>query len=151
MTKTIGEDFAEDVKINRMKMEEECAFQPEVYYYYSSQLADARAGKDAAKDRLDLILGQREIAIRRNPPDDMKVTESVITALVIQDTEVQSAKEDYRKACEKTDILYAAVAALDHRKSQLDNLVQLWTKNYYSGIKDDASVDMRERLNKKGE
>lgn len=152
MSKTFGADFTKDVTINRFKLEEECEAQPSVYYFYAEAYAVARSKRDAAKDKLDLVLGQREIHIRRNPPDDMKVTESVVSALLVQDTGVLTAKEAYRLAQSEVDMLYAATSSLEHRKAELDNLVSMWTKEYYSGVKkDDASASMRTALNKKGE
>lgn len=149
MGKTFGEDFGTDVKINRFKLDEECEVQPSLYHYYAEEYAQARSARDAAKDKLDLVLGEREIHIRRNPPDDMKVTEGVVGALLIQDQEVQTAKETYRVAQAKVDLLYAVTTSLDHRKAELDNLVTIWTKDYYSGItKEDASVSIRKSLNK---
>ena len=152
MGKTFGENFKDDVKINRFKLDEECEIQPALYHFYAEEYALARSIRDAAKDRLDLVLGEREIHIRRNPPDDMKVTEAVITALLVQDSDVQAAKEEYRKAQAKVDLLYAATSSLDHRRSELDNLVTIWTKDYYTGAKkDEAGASIRNKLNSKGE
>jgi hypothetical protein len=147
--KTFGNDFQQDIRINRFKLDEECEIQPALYHYYAEEYAQARSVRDAAKDKLDLVLGEREIHIRRNPPDDMKVTEGVISALLVQDSDVQAAKEAYRVAQAKVDLLYAATTSLDHRKSELDNLVTIWTKDYYSGVaKEDTSVSIRKSLNK---
>lgn len=146
---TFGEDFTQDVKINRFKLAEECEVQPSVYAFYAEEYAKARADRDAEKDKLDLILGQREMYLRRNPPEDVKVTESVVNALLIQDTEVQDAKERFRKAQAKVDILYASTASLEHRKAMLDNLVSIWNKEYYSNIREDAGNTVRDSLNKK--
>jgi len=149
MSITFGDDFAEDVKINRFKLDEDCELQPSLYHYYAEEQANARAERDACKDKLELILGQREIYIRRNPPDDMKVTEAVVTALLVQDTEVLTAREALRKAQAKVDILYAATTALDHRKGMLDNLVSMWSKDYYNGVRKDGSDEVRRGLNEK--
>jgi hypothetical protein len=151
---TFGEDFAKDVRINKFKLAEDCEIQPSLYHFYAHEFAVARSERDAAKDKLDLVLGQREIAIRRNPPEDLKVTESVVSALLIQDEAVQECKEQFRKAQEKVDILYASTSALEHRRSELDNLVSMWNKEYYSGKADgDTAGDaVRGKLNKvKGE
>ena len=151
MSSTFGVDFAKDVKINRFKLDEDCETQPSLYHFYAHEHALARAERDAAKDKLDLVMGQRETAIRRNPPEDMKITESVISALLVQDTEVQTAKEQFREAQAKVDILYASTSALEHRRSELDNLVSMWGKDYYNGKKDDGGSSLRESLNKRGE
>ena len=150
MAKTFGEDFSKDIRINRLKLDEECEIQPALYHFYAEEYAQARAVRDAQKDKLDLVLGTRETYLRRNPPEDIKITESVIAALLVQDTEVQTAKEEFRKAQAKVDILYAGTSALDHRKAELDNLVTIWTKDYYNS-KQNAEADgdaVRGKLNK---
>lgn len=148
--KVIGNDFKEDIRIDRMKLEEECESHPSVYAYYGEEYAEARAKKDQEKDKLDLVLAERETVIRREAADSgMKTTEAVISALVTQDKEVQEQKEAYRNASAEVYTLDVAMGALDHKKSQLDNLVQLWTKNYYSNIKsaESESTEKRPKLN----
>lgn len=151
MSVTFGEDFSKDIRINRFKLDEDCEIQPALYHFYATEHAVARSERDAAKDKLDLVLGQRETAIRRNPPEDMKITEGVISALLIQDTAVQESKEAFRIAQSKVDILYASTSALEHRRAELDNLVSMWSKDYYNGKKDDGADVIRGSLNKKGE
>ncbi len=150
MSKTIGEDFSEDVKINRFRLEEENEIQPQLYDYYSRQYADARAAKDAEEDWYKLVLSKREMAIRENPPTAAKITESVISALVMQDSEVLDAKEKIRQVNATLYTLQAAMGAMDTRKSALDNLVSLYTKNYYnnkvSGGTDETSDYLNENL-----
>lgn len=151
MAKVIGEDFSSDIKINRFKLEEECELQPFMYQAYGEHYANAKTKRDACKDKLDLILAQRDMYYRMNPPAEVKATEAVYAALLAQDTEVLNAKEELRKANEALYHLDVAMTSLDHRKAQLDNLVALWTKSYYSGTNPtkDAEIDARKRLNKK--
>jgi len=151
VAKVYGEDCAADIRINRFKLDEECESHASAYYYYAEQYAEARKERDAAKDKLDLVLGQRETHIRRNPPDDMKVTEAVVTALLAQDTDVLAAREALRIAQGKVDVLYAATSAFEHRRSQLDNLVYIWSKEYYSNGGNNQRADsdsLRSKLNK---
>ena len=133
MPKTIGVNFSDDVKINRFKLEEENEIQPSLYHLYASQQAEARTAKDAASDKVKLVKSQRELHYRRNPPDDLKITESVVTALVEQDTVVQEALAEYRKVQEILSVLDAAVSSLDTRKAALNNLTELFVKDYYNG------------------
>lgn len=149
MKRDFGGDFSKDVQINRFKLEEECELQPALYYFYAEQYATARSERDAAKDHLDLVLAESESGIRANPPPDVKVTEAAIKALLEQDAAVQKAKASFRQAQANVDLLYAATASLEHRKAELDNLVVLWTREYYSGVNKDAQT-IRNRLNDKG-
>jgi len=133
VSKTIGNDFAKDVQINRMKLEEENEIQPSLYFLYSSQQADARQQRDAMSYKVKLVRAQRELHYRRNPPDDLKITEGVISSLVEQDADYQAAQTDYRKAQDALTVLEAAVSALDTRKAALNNLTELYVKDYYNG------------------
>jgi hypothetical protein len=153
--RTIGEDLQADVQINKLALDTECEVQATLYAVYGEQFADAKSKKDAEKDRLDLILAQRELKLRANPPEGMKVTESVIDALVKSDTEVLEQKEAYRVACSDVYHLETAMGAIDHKKSQLNNLVQLQISAYYSaksaGDRSENSLSLRRQLTKESE
>jgi hypothetical protein len=132
MTKEeILQSVQRDVAINRYKLEEECAKQSTLYLYYSDLLADAKAEEDAADDALDTVLGEVEIQLRDHPPEGIKVTDSTIKALVSSDERIVKAKERLRDAKAWRYKLEGVVNALGHKKSQLDNLVVLWSKGYY--------------------
>ena len=151
MAKTFGDDFTQDVKIDRMKLEEECSIHPSIYALYADEYADARADKDREKDRLDLVLAQRDQVIRKEASESgIKTTEAVVASMVAQDKDVLDQKDAYRVACAKVYTLDAAMGALDHRKSQLDNLVQLWIKSYYSNMskgEEGVATEKRSKLN----
>lgn len=161
MDKGFGGDFARDIKINRFKMAEECEEHSSLYQYYADLLADAKTEVDAKKDKLGIVEAKRELDIRKNdPPKGIpKVTDNVAKALVQADTDVVKQKEKLREAKSELYHLEAAVTSLEHRKRQLDNLVQLLIAGYYSAPKterkpntketDRASAKVRDRLNKK--
>lgn len=156
MAKTFGKDFARDVEINRLKLDDELEVQPALHHFYAEQWADARKARDAANDKLKLIRAQRELHYRRNPPDDVKLTEAVITALVEQDTAVQEAQSVYRKEQDAFSTFDAAIASLDTRKAALTGLVELYVKDYYNGKgqqeqASDAALPNRRRRQKEEE
>lgn len=158
MDKEFGEDFVKDVKINRFKLAEECEQHSSLYQYYADLLADARTKVDSSKDRLNVVEAKLELDIRTNPPENLKITDSVVKALVQSDEKVEKQKEDLREAKRGLYHLEVAVTSLEHRKRQLDNLVQLLIAGYYSAPKterkpdtretDKASAKVRDRLNK---
>lgn len=120
-----------DVRINRYKLDEECAHQSTLYLYYSDILADAKAQEDADEDELDKVLAEVEMKYRKDPPEDLKITDSVIKALVEKDLRVETAKEKLRKSKKWKYRVESVVNSLGHKKSELDNLVVLWSKGYY--------------------
>lgn len=131
MVKQFGVDIAEDVKIDKMHLELENEWYPAKYQFYSDALASARNELELAKDNLEATEARRELYWRRNPPDDLKVTESVITALVNDDGEVQKAKELVRVAQETVNTLYSATNSLDKVGTAIDNLTKLAIAKYY--------------------
>jgi len=149
-------DFAADVTINRFKLEEECAKQPSLYHYWAEKLADAKSAVDAAYNNVKLVTAQREMYHRQLAANaQVKTTEATIAATVETDEQVQEAKSLYQQAQSTQYHLEAGVKALDHRKSELDNLTQLWIKSYYSrpdggkgSVGDDVSNEIRKNLNK---
>lgn len=150
--KTISENFAENMRIDRYALDEECELQASLYPHYGESYADAKAEKDREKDKLDLTLAQREMAVRQDAAaSGIKTTEATISAMLAQDFEVVKQKEVYRIACEKLYHLDVAMGALDNRRGQLDNLVRLSISSYFSSKSADstASAEYRQKLNQK--
>lgn len=130
--KTFGLDFKEDVALNRFKLEEESEALSSIYDFYASQQAEAHIEADRAKKELDRVKATKELQLRRDPPMDIKLTESTVSALVQEASEVQSAENALLMANEKLYNLDATIYALNQKKSGLDNLVSLWERGYYS-------------------
>jgi hypothetical protein len=150
MGKTFGVDFREDVELNKMRLDSECEIQPAMYYHYSSLLSDAKSIQDTAKLKMDYVLGAREMALRTNPPEGIKITEGTVAAMLATDTEVNKAKEEYALATKEVSALYSAVNALEQRKSMLDNLTKLQVSTYYQTTENTGN-DIRTSLNKNKE
>lgn len=131
MTKQFGIDITEDVKIDKMHLEVENEWYAAKYQFYADGLAGAKSELDLAKENLEATEARRELFWRRNPPDDLKVTESVITALVADDKEVQDAKDAVRIAQEKVNTMYSAVNSMDKVGTGIDNLTKLAIAKYY--------------------
>jgi hypothetical protein len=147
MNKTFGNDFEEDVKIDRFKLEEENEIQPMIYSYWAKQYAEARTIKDEQEDKLDLIVAQRGMFIRENPPPDVKITEGTISSLLAQDADVLAQKECVRAANANMYMFQAAMGGLDSRKAALDNLTSLYAKNYYQNSIRTGTDEIRDELN----
>jgi len=131
--RTVTGDYSKDISIDRMKLDEECEFHVALFDSIAEEYADAKAEKDTEKDRLDLITAERDLAIREDCVSrGIKTTEAIVSAMVTSDKEVVEQKEKYRLACAKFYTLDVAMSGLDHRKSQLDNLVKLWLNKYYT-------------------
>lgn len=155
-------DFEKDISINNYKLDEECLSHSSLYFRYSSMQADAKTRVSKAKDNLELVEAERNLAIRKalsESGDKVKVTEAMINSALIIDKEVIQAKNQVREAEDIFMKLSVAVQAFEHRKSELDNLVKLYCSGYYSvpnsssetkkNINEQTSNAVRKNLNKK--
>ena len=153
-------DFEKDISINKYKLDEECLSHSSLYFRYSSMQADAKTRVSKAKDNLELVEAERNLAIRKTLSESgTKVTEAMITSALIVDKKVIEAKNQVREAEDIFMKLSVAVQAFEHRKSELDNLVKLYCSGYYSvpnsgsdvkkDINEQTSSAVRRNLNKK--
>jgi hypothetical protein len=146
-------DFQADVKINRLRLDVECESQPELFSFYAGALAECRSERDSLREKLKLTRADVELEARRNPPDDLKVTESVIAALVETDKRVISVKDHLGRVEHTFNGLDAIVTAFEHRRSMLNNLVELFGKEYFSipdhRPEEKAQREARANLNRK--
>lgn len=152
-------DFEKDISINKFHLDEECLSHSSIYARYAEAQAEAKTEVSSAKDNLDLIKSERNIAIRKSLSDSKeKVTEAMITSYLETDEKVIKAKEKVRKAEDVYGKLSVAVSAFEHRKSELDNLVKLYNSGYFSAptssseikknMNEQTSKAMRRSLNK---
>jgi uncharacterized coiled-coil protein SlyX len=165
-------DLAEDLKVNRFKLEIDCAVQPSMYHYWAEQLATARANVDKTDEKLRLLDGdlkevkaKEELIIRAADPKDFKLdkfTEASITAVLEnrpavtkKREEIQTTRQELIDNKETVYHLEAAVKSLEHRRDELDNLTKLWLGGYYAKPEgkpetagDQFSKESRQRLNK---
>ena len=138
-----------DRQIDRFKLEEESAVQADYFGFWARECANAKEDRDEAKAAYEKLAGQTEIDIRTGnyeiPLDKvtdkpLKITETAVKALVLCDPSVVAAKNLY---IAKEGIYSRAKAdenAMEHRRSSLNNLVDLWGKEYYAAVKDGSGV-----------
>lgn len=125
--------LGDQIKINKYKLDDECVEQASFYHYWADLQADAKATVDRAENTAKLVEAeaQSRVKLRMEKAGD-KITVDAVAAGVLLDSEVRAAKEALLVAREELYHLDAAVRAMDHRKSELDNLVKLWAASYFS-------------------
>lgn len=152
-------DLKKDRLVNRFKLDEECENHSNIYGYYSDLQSDLRIEKDEDEAKLKLLEGERELDIRANPPDDVpKITEAVIKALLATDKILEEQRKKVREIKAQLHTLDSAIRTLEHKKSMLGKLVDLYGQNYFSMPKggnnktsnDEAQISARKKLSKKG-
>lgn len=153
-------DIAEDLKINRYKLEDEAENQPSLFYHYSEEATTAREERDKAKAKLKEIEGRISLDYRSGKRvTEAKITENSISAAVDIDPEVIDARNKFLQAEAELGKATAAEEAMQQRKAMIGHLVQLYTMQYYSkpsagkggGATEQAGEDLRKNLNRKGE
>lgn len=157
MAKVLEHDFDEDIKINKFKLPDECMSHASTYYYWAKKLAEAKTNLDAAEDGAKLFASEMEMQIRKEWDDSTqgKMTEASVKALLENKMEKEKAK--IRNVQKEVYILEAGVKAMEHRKSELDNLTTLLVKGFYAapnggkreGLVETSEREIRSNLNKK--
>lgn len=152
-------DFEKDLSINKYKLDEECLSHSSIYFRYAEAQQTAKSEVSKMKDKLELVLAEANIRIRSEFIEQgVKFTEALVTSHLAKDEEVLKVKEELREAEEIYAKLSVAVIAMEHRKSELDNLVKLYCSGYFSvtnsssdakkGINEQTENAVRKNLNK---
>lgn len=146
-------DFRTDIKLDRFNLEMESEKQASLYQYWSEQLANAKHERDRMENRLKVRSAEVELDIRRSPPTDVKITESVVTALVQTNVELEALRAQLHEQHKEVAILDGAVRAFEQKKSMIEIQTRLWAAGYYSNPRhtDDAAALQRRQLNRRPE
>lgn len=114
----------EDLNISISSLEVEWEKQASNYYKWSELLAEAQRRKMNAKMQLDNIEAKIDLDIRSNPAKFNlgKSTEAAIRNIIINSEGYMTDHQQYLNLVKKNDLLQAAVRALEHKKSALENL-----------------------------
>jgi len=121
------------LQIDTNRLDKEWVNQPKYFFDYACQLADAKRALEGLKAELDIVRAEREMRIRKHPEKYKlgdKVTEGSIKCTLEGQPLVKEAQDKILSAKHRVDILQAAVAALDQRKTALENLVKLTLSSY---------------------
>jgi len=123
--------------IDKTRLDEEWINQPKLFFTYAEQLAKARQELEEEKAELDITKAEVDKEVRDDPGNfglnaDNRITETMVTSSIAQDDRYIFQNKVVRKAKYKTDILQAAVVALEHRKSALERLVSLHGQSYFA-------------------
>lgn len=132
MKREYGKSFSDDVRVDKYALDDEMEMNPSLLNQYGTLYADARADQDALEVKVKLISAQKALAFRKNPPPDVKVTDSSMEALVNADAELNEVKNALNKAKEDTYTYYAALEALRDKGQRLHDLMELYKTGYFS-------------------
>lgn len=138
------------LQIREHALDEEWVGQPQLYFKYAMELADARRDLDEAKSELDVVRAELDRDIRLDPETyhcPKLVETSIANCILLQDNYIK-ATETVNKAQHLVNMLMAVTIALDHRKRALENLVVLHGQSYFASPKAKRGSEEEELLTK---
>lgn len=117
-------DYEKDLEVNKDKLDEECANQPNLYMAYAKAAAEAKKEFDFAWERVKITKAQ---LIK-----EAKGTAQEKEAYYRDHPDHQKAKKNKDEAEYRYNILNGAVFAFSQRKAMLEMMVKLWAGEYFS-------------------
>lgn len=123
-----------DFQIDVLQLDQEWLKQAGLHHEYATRLADAKLELERLKATAAVNAAELELAMRADPDgyELPKVTDSVITAALAAEPDVQKYQQLIREAKHEVDILSGACGALYDKRKALENLVQLHGQDYFS-------------------
>ena len=115
------------LKIDRYKIVEECEQQAQLYMDWALAAAKAEIETKEAENALELVKGQIEKKIRRNPEryGIEKITESAVKAEINGNVKVKKYFRRYLKALSDEKVLKRAEKAYAQRKGMCESIAHL--------------------------
>jgi len=128
--------WKERLKINIYDLHNDVASQPSYYADVAEVAAELKSDIQLAKGNLDLVKAEVSSDVRANPDKYglEKTTEGAILIAVTLDERVRAAEDTYAEATRKHDLMQVLVTAFEHRRSMINNEVQLYTNNYWGEL-----------------
>ncbi len=123
-------NIEKDVSVNRHDLEFEWVRQASTYHFYLVKHAEANQQREEDKDALDQVVARLYDEKRADLGD--KVTETAIKRAIEMEPEYRSVVEQAKQYDHKINLLSAAIKAMEHKKTVLENLTKLHLSNWYA-------------------
>lgn len=149
------EDWAEelngDMKVDKFRLDEECARQTSVYTKWAFLTAEAGRERDWRQKELDEMNARLDNEVRVYPEKFglKEIKENAVKAVIAGDEGIMKLKADLINATAYYKFFSSAVAACDQKKTMLRMLGDLFLGEYYSNVeikKGEGEESMRERI-----
>lgn len=135
MARELGENYEEDLLIDKYNLDEEAKDQPRRYYYYSKMLAEKKKERAQLKRKLSVVKVKVAKDIRENFEKygyEKKPAIKEVGNEVEHSDEVEVLEQELIQLDYDIGIMDGAVAAFRGRKFQISDMVTLYTANYWS-------------------
>jgi hypothetical protein len=130
-------DLKEDLQIDEYNLEQEAVKHASLLYDYSEELSDQKDALGRAELDLQVTEAQKAYEIRKGiypRAEGIKVTNDVVSELITTDPEVQTKRQAVLDLKRIVGKFAAAVNSIEHKKSMIKNLVDLFIHNYYNDV-----------------
>ena len=130
------EELKDNIQIDENALERECVDHPHLYAEIGEMCVEAKTNATRLKEHIDYLKADLSARVRSDPGNFgiAKVTEGSIAAAVATQKELVAAIQEHTDAQEISDHFQVLLAAAEHRRSMLNNVVSLWENNYYSEV-----------------
>lgn len=147
-------DISEDVKINRFKLEDAAETISKVIYYWDIKLSDQKSIVDFLESKDKRIRSNIYKEVVGKKIDGKKPTDAYIKGVMEDEIDIKESTKKINAAKKEKYLLETAVKSLDIKKKQIENLISLYTKNYYNDPKiknssDASAKDMKQDFRNK--
>jgi len=146
-------NYEDDIKIDKENLDGEFLKQPQLVFQYCRLEADADKEVNELENKLKVAEAEK---YKEAKTSTEKMTEKAIQSIIDSSPEINQISTALIKAIHNKKILSGVIKSFDHRKSVLENLVQLWMRDYFSTPKNPKGTDgladsQRAGLKRKGE
>jgi hypothetical protein len=140
-------DYLADSKINKDRLDEECAAHPELLMSYCKLSEEAQKNLDDAQMQLDYTKAKMSSEIREDPKSfGLTVTnEAAIRNAVLLTPEYRRALQDKNEAKRKCEFMEVAVKAIERKGKALDTLSRLHGQAYFGSLGDGSAPKAERR------
>jgi hypothetical protein len=139
-------DIIEDVKIDKFQLEKECAEHSELYRYWSKPTAEKKKIRDDLKIELKRLEGEIELDVRKGAVDiGVKITEGSVKAYINSCSKIVDKRKELAFAEFEVNKTVGDEESMKQRKAMINDLVQLYTKEYYA--EPGNSTNIRDQIN----
>lgn len=134
MPKDIKTPPKNPLEINKYDLDTETAKQQELYSKWAKKACEARFQYDKAKAAYEVLRAQVELDIRRNPENYSlpKITEDTIKAQITVDQRLIDAWDKVLLLKKEASELDAFATAIHDRKKSIEDLIQLFFRDYFA-------------------
>ena len=140
------------LEIDKFNLDGELARQADLVGDWAERVADARQAYNEAKNRLEFIEADTSIEIRNSPEayGIQKATVDAVANAVKIDPRYQQAVKLTNTARHEMDVANAVLTGLDHKRTGLSNLVELWIRDFYSEPKQRLTDEEKQMVRRRG-